>query len=59
MFENTNDDIDFYIWIYKHSILNISFEMFRNKKINYKEYNDIYNKNYFDLIKLHNVLIKA
>jgi hypothetical protein len=59
MFENTNDDIDYYIWIYKHSILNKSFEMFRNKKINYKEYNDIYNKNYFDLIKLHNVLIKA
>ena len=59
MFENTNDDIDFYIWIYKHSILNKSFEMFRNKKISYKEYYDDYDKIYIDLIKLHNALINA
>ena len=59
MFKNINDDIDFYIWIYKHIILNKSFEMFRNKKITYKEYNDIDNENYFDLTKLDNVLINA
>ena len=34
MFKNINDDIDFYIWIYKHSILNKSFEMFRNNRSN-------------------------
>ena len=59
MFKNINDDIDFYIWIYKHSILNKSYEMFKNKQISYNEYYDNDSKTYFDLIKLHNALINA
>ena len=59
MFKNINDDIDFYIWIYKHSILNKSYEMFKNKQITYNEYYDNDSETYFDLIKLHNALINA
>ena len=57
MFKNINNDIDYYIDFYKFSILNKSFEDYLNKKITYDEYYYVYNKRYFDLIKLHNKLI--
>ena len=30
MFKNINDDIDFYIWIYKHSFLNMFIKQVPN-----------------------------
>lgn len=57
MFQNRNNDIDFYIYHYKSSILNKSFDDYSKNKMTYDEYYNVYNKRYIDLIKLHNVLI--
>jgi hypothetical protein len=59
MFENASDDIDYYIYFYKISILNKSFDDYLTKKITYDEYYDIHNKTYLELIKLHNVLLNV
>jgi hypothetical protein len=59
MFGNINDDIDFCVDFYKISILNKSFDDLRKNIITYDEYYNVYNKRYFDLIKLHNSLIMA
>jgi hypothetical protein len=59
MFGNINNDIDFYVDFYKISILNKSFDDLRKNIITYDEYYNVYNKRYFDLIKLHNSLIMA
>jgi hypothetical protein len=58
MFQNIIIDIDYYIYHYKSSILNKSFNDYLNKKITYDEYYNIYNERYIDLIKLHNKLIE-
>ena len=57
MFHNINNDIDFYIYLYKSTILNKSFDEYSTNKMTYDEYYNNYNKRYIDLIKLHNILI--
>lgn len=54
MFENINYDVEFFIYLYKRTILQTAFISYLNKNISYEEYYDHYNKEYFDLIKLYN-----
>ena len=56
MFQNINNDVDFYIYLYKHTILQIALTEYLNKKITYEEYYN-YNTDYLNLIKIHNTLI--
>ena len=56
MFQNINNDVDFFIYLYKHTILQNSLTEYLNKKITYEDYYN-YNTDYMNLIKLHNTLI--
>jgi len=56
MFENCNYDIEFYIYLYKHTILQSAFISYMKKEISREDYYDNYNDIYFNLIKLHNKL---
>ena len=56
MFQNINNDVDFFIYLYKHTILQNSLTEYLNKKIIYENYYN-YNTDYMNLIKLHNTLI--
>ena len=56
MFSNINNDVDFYIYLYKHTILQNALKEYLNKNISYEDYYK-YNNNYINLIKLHNKLI--
>ena len=56
MFQNINNDVDFYIYLYKHTILQNALKEYLNKNISYEDYYN-YNNNYINLIKLHNKLI--
>jgi len=52
MFNSIQYDIDFYIYIYKHTILQKAFLAYLDKIITYEDYYDNYNNDYFNLIKL-------
>ena len=56
MFSNINNDVDFFIYLYKHTILQNALTKYLNKKITYEDYYN-YNTDYMNLIKLHNTLI--
>ncbi len=56
MFSNINDDVDYFIYLHKNTILQNALTEYLNKKISYEDYYN-YNNNYIDLIKLHNRLI--
>ncbi len=56
MFQNINNDVDFYIYLYKHTILQNALKEYLNKNISYEDYYN-YNTDYLNLIKIHNKLI--
>ena len=57
MFSEINEQLDFYIYIYKNIQLQAAFNDYLNKKITYNEFYDHYNKDYMNLIKVHNKLL--
>ena len=57
MFSEINEQLDFYIYIYKNIQLQAAFNDYLNKKITYNEFYDKYNKDYMNLIKTHNKLL--
>ena len=57
MFSTINEQLDFYIYIYKNIQLQAAFNDYLNKKITYDEFYNRYNKDYMNLIKAHNKLI--
>ena len=44
MFSEINEQVDFYIYIYKNIQLQAAFNDYLNKKITYNEFYDHYNK---------------
>ena len=57
MFSEINEQLDFYIYIYKNIQLQAAFKDYLNKKISYNDFYDNYNKDYMNLIKVHNKLL--
>ena len=49
MFTNINNDIDFFIYLYKNTILQNALTTYLNKNITYDEYYN-YNTDYMNLI---------
>ena len=59
MFSEINEQLDFYIYIYKNIQLQAAFNDYLNKKISYNDFYDNYNKDYMNLIKAHNSRVAA
>lgn len=49
MFENIYYQLDFYVYIYNHTILQQAFLAYLNKNITYEDYYDNYNDTYLKL----------
>ena len=56
MLSKINNDLDYYIKLYKFTRLQTAFKSYINNNITQDEYY-IFNNDYFDLIKVHNKLI--
>lgn len=59
MFNNLDNHLDSYIYFYKFFVLNHSFNQYLAGFLSYRDYYDVYNSYYINLIISHNSLLKS